>query len=73
MTPPCPKCGGKLKSGKMRTVGALIRRYRSCACGYSDRAYFQPETLLRIEPVLQRTNSTANGATDESTADRIRT
>lgn len=72
MTPPCPKCGGKLKSGKMRTVGSQIRRYRSCACGYSEKAYFQPETLLRIV-VLQRTNSTANGATDESTADRIRT
>lgn len=53
----CPKCSAALKLGKREDVGRMISRYRSCTCGYHDRAYYEPERLLRTETVRQRTKS----------------
>ena len=54
---PCPNCSKPLKLGKRDDVGRMISRYRSCVCGYRDRAYYEPEKLLRTETVRQRTVS----------------
>ncbi len=54
----CPQCNTKMRTGKNRRVGDELFRYRSCAaCGHRDRAWYQPEKLIRIEPVLTRTLS----------------
>lgn len=56
----CPKCHSKMRTGKRRDIGDELFRYRSCtACDYRDRAWFVPEKLVRVEPVLTRTLSTA--------------
>ena len=55
----CPRCNAKMRTGKRRDIGDELFRYRSCtACDYRDRAWFVPEKLVRIEPVLTRTLST---------------
>ena len=70
---PCPSCSAPMKLGKREVHAGEVSRYRRCRCGYVDRAWYQPEMLLRTETVRQRTKSTIGNATDLVPLDTIQT
>lgn len=47
---PCPQCGAALKHHGTKQVGAFIVRNRDCTrCDFADKAWFQPEEIVRTE------------------------
>lgn len=53
----CPQCGERLRHGRTTRVGHNIARRRDCAaCGYADRAIYQPEIILKTLKVRRRQN-----------------
>lgn len=52
----CPKCGGKMKLGRVRQHTGFTEKRRSCeACGHHDKVYVKVVTeILKIVEVLKR-------------------
>lgn len=50
----CPKCGARMAATHSRERGGLIDRRRVCRCGHVDRAFIQPERIVKVIPVVRK-------------------
>lgn len=73
----CPHCNAAMKLGKREEVLGMVSRYRRCrSCSFTDRAFYEPEKLIRTESVRQRTKSIPTGvvpAVDSATIQECQT
>lgn len=67
----CPNCGEALRLGKREKHSRLVSRYRSCACGFKDKAFYEPEQLVRTEKVRSRTKCTVSDIASTTTTETI--
>ncbi len=64
----CPKCGGKMKFGRVKQHGAFTEKRRDCACGHGDKVHVRiTEEILAIIVVAKRAKQVVRTRTQKPT------